>query len=432
MHHLSKLKNGISLITVPVSGTKASTILCMFPVGSRYETKALSGASHFVEHMLFKGTERRPDATDISRVLEAAGADYNAFTNKDYTGYYVKIDGSKQEIAFDLLSDMLYHSKIEKVEVEREKGPIVEELRMHKDNPLMEIDDLFEELAFGNCPLGWNIGGTEKTVRGISRADLWDYYQTHYSPKNMVLVVAGAVDTKRMKKLVNYFVGKQAPANAKPLAFYKNGFIPFNWTKKKLSLRERLVVVEKKVDQAQVILGFPGLPNNHPERFAASIMLNILGAGMSSRLFVEVREKRGLAYMVRSGSTNYRDAGLAYVQAGLDPARLPEAFTVIKAELHRISHEPVTAAELRDAKSSLEGRLALNLEDSSAQAEWYSKQFMFGREIETPDDVVKKLKKVTVQDVQKVAARLFNMELMRVAVVGNLSKEKVLRLMNEK
>lgn len=428
MYKVSKLKNGITLITVPVSGTKATTVLCMFPVGSRYETKKLSGASHFVEHMLFKGTDRRPEAIDISRVLEAAGADYNAFTDKDCTGYYVKIDGAKQEVAFDLLSDMIYHSKIEADEAEKEKGPIVEELRMYKDNPSMAIDLLFDELTFGDCPLGRDIGGTEQTVRAISRKELWDYYQTHYSPKNMVLVVAGAINKKLTKKLTAYFASKRAPTGAKSFSFYKKGFDQFVWPKKEMNILSRVAVTEKKVDQAQVILGFPGLPDYHPDRFAASILLNILGVGMSSRLFVEVREKRGLAYMVRSSSTGFRDVGVACVQAGLDPARLPEAFKVIKAELERIAAEPVTMEELRDAKSSLEGRLALSLEDSSAQAGWFAKQFLFSKKIETPEDVVKGLKKVTIADVQRVAARIFKLSEMRLAMIGNLSKEKVLEI----
>jgi predicted Zn-dependent peptidase len=223
MYKKSKLKNGINLITVPVAGTKATTVLAMFPVGSRYETKKLNGASHFVEHMLFKGTQKRPAAIDISRDLEAAGADYNAFTNKDYTGYYVKIDGKKQEIAYDILSDMIYNSKIVASEVKKEKGAIVEELRMRNDNPLMAIDALFEMVLFGkNHPLGWDVGGSEKTVRLVSRRELWQYYHQHYSPKNMVLVVAGDVEKKKLKKLVSYFGSQKAPGKAHPLAFYKN------------------------------------------------------------------------------------------------------------------------------------------------------------------------------------------------------------------
>ncbi len=431
MHKISKLKNGITLITVPVTGTKATTILAMFPVGSRYETNKLSGASHFVEHMLFKGTNKRPSAQDISRAIEAYGADYNAFTNKDYTGYYIRINGDDQAVAFDLLSDMIYHSKLEPVEVDKEKGPIVEELRMYKDNPLMAIDQLFEGLAFGDSALGRDIGGTEKTVQGLSQPELWQYYQKHYSPRNMVLVVAGNIKKPQMKKMLGYFVSQKAPREAKNFVFYKHGFPVFTWPKGKVSLAKRVLVQEKKIDQAQVIVGFPGIPNNHPDRFAASILLNILGAGMSSRLFVEVRERRGLAYMVHAASTSYRDVGLVYAQAGLDPARLKEALAVIQTEMMRMTTEPVSRSELKDAKSSMAGALALKLENSGFQAQWYAKEFIFSPTIETPEWVMTQIKKVTAAEVQRVAKKLFVGSQTRLAVigpVGTVSKEKIMKM----
>lgn len=428
MHRISKLKNGITLITVPVAGTKATTVLCMFPVGSRYETRKLSGASHFVEHMLFKGTANRPSAQDISRTLERVGAEYNAFTYKDYTGYYVKIDGSEQELAFDLLSDMIYHSKIEAEEVEKEKGAIVEELRMYEDNPTMAVDILFDRVAYGNHPLGWDVGGTEQTVRGMTREELWSYYQRHYSPKNMVLVVAGNMEHKRIKKLLNYFEGKKASTRTTAPSYYTKQLSAFSWPKRALPLDERVAVTQRKVDQTHVIMGFPGLRFNAPERYAAALLLNILGAGMSSRLFVEVREKRGLAYMIRTGSAAHRDTGVSYVQAGLDPARLEEALQVIRAELARIALEPVTTRELADAKTSAAGRLALHMEDSSAQAEWFAKQFLFASRIQTPDEYVRELQKVRVADAQKVAKQFFDPHQMRLAVITSLAKEQVLKI----
>lgn len=428
MYRLSKLKNGITLISIPLRGTRAATILAMFPVGSRYETKALSGAAHFVEHMLFKGTLKRPEAIDISRTLEAAGADYNAFTNKDYTGYYVKIAGDKQEIAYDLLSDMIYHSVLKAEEVEKEKGAIVEELRMYKDNPSMAVDLLADELNFGNTPLGWDIGGTEATVRGLSQEALFSFYQTHYSPKNMVLVVAGNTTSAQLKKLTAAFAEKRAPAVSHPFSFYKNNFQKFSWSKKPGSLASRVLVHEKKVDQTQVILSFRGIPNNSPDRFALSAMLNILGSGMSSRLFIEVREKRGLAYMIRSGSSTYRDCGVSYIQAGLDPSRLGEALQVIKGEVLRLASEPVTARELADCKSSISGRLALHMEDSSSQAEWFAKQHIFNTKMETPEDIVRQMNKVTIKDVQKIAQKLLHWDEMRLAAIGPLTKEQVIKL----
>ncbi len=428
MHRITKLKNGLTLITVPVKGTIATTVMAMFPIGSRYEEKPISGASHFVEHLMFKGTIKRPVATEIARELDALGADYNAFTFKDYTGYYVKIDGKRQEVAYELLADMLYNSQFKKEEVEKEKGAIVEELRMYEDNPTMAVDLLFDRIMFGDHPLGWDIGGSVETVRGISREELWKYYQRHYSPRNMILVVAGNIDPKKIK-LINKYFGLQASAAGEPGSlFYKTGFAKFSWPKKEAALAERVAVKERVVDQAQLMVGFPGLKQNHPERFAAIVLITILGIGMSSRLFVEVREKRGLAYMIKAGSMSFRDVGAVYIQAGLDPARLAEAISVIKEELWKITHDEVSGRELEDAKSSISGRMALAMEDSSAEAEWFAKQFLFSAKPETPEQVLAKIKKVTAREIIKLAARIFIPGQLRLAVIGKFNKEKILEL----
>ena len=426
MYTKKKLKNGITFIKVPVKGARSVTVLALYPIGSRYETRPISGASHFVEHMMFKGTEKRPEATDISRTLDALGADYNAFTSKDYTGYYIKIAAEQQEIAYDIISDILYHSKFDKDEVEKEKGAIVEELRMYKDNPTMAIDMLFDETMFGDTPLGWDIGGTPDTVRAVTRDQLNDYYREHYSPHSMTLIVAGAVGAKDEKKILKYFIQKESAKRSHKLDYYKSSFPKFVWDHKELPIEKRVKAEQKNVDQAHLILGFPGLHNTDPDRYAATILINILGVGMSSRLFVEVREKRGLAYMVRAGSTSYRDVGVTHVQAGLDPARLTEALQVIKAELERIAGEPVTAEELANAKSNISGRLALSFEDSSTQAEWFGKQYLFNDKIQKPEDILKKIKAVTKDDVRRVAKRLFSFSEMRLAIISPLPKEKVI------
>lgn len=428
MYKVRKLKNKITLVTVPLSGTKATTVLVMIPVGSRYEHAKISGISHFVEHVMFKGTHKRPTAQDISRVLDAAGADYNAFTNKDYTGYYVKIDSAKQELAFDLISDMLFNSKFEAVEIEKEKGPIVEELRMYEDNPTMNLDTVYEKLLFGDCPLGWDVGGTEKTVRGITHEEMWNYYQAAYKPDNMVLVVAGKVDN-RLKNNLKFFVDEKSNKNKSKESIKKDAFKKFVWPKNLPTLNDRVVVKAKKLDQSHVIVGFPGLPLNHVDKYTLSVLLNILGGGMSSRLFVEVREKRGLAYMVRTASSNYRDVGTAYVQAGLDPARLPEAIEVIRAELQRITLEPVTAKELADAKSSISGRMTLGMEECNAQAEWFAKQFLFADKMQTYEEVLKKINKVTVKDVQRVAKKIFDWKQVRATAIGTVKKEDLIKLL---
>ena len=426
MYKISKLKNGINLIKAPIPGSKALTIMAMFPVGSRYEDKKISGASHFVEHMLFKGTKKRPTHLEISRELDALGAEYNAFTSKDYTGYYVKTGEVNTEKAFDWLADIIFNSKLDAEEIGKEKGVIVEELRMYDDNPMMAVDNLFERAMFGDHPLGWDVGGTADTVRGVSRDDLWNYYRNYYLPGNMVLVVAGNINDKKLSKSLKQFEIHKTKTKNSGLKF---NFEKFIWKKQAFPLENRLLVSERKLDQAQVIIGFPGLSYNDPDRFAASVLLNILGGGMSSRLFVEVREKRGLAYMVNACAGAFRDVGVATIQAGLDPSRLADAFKVIKTELIKITKEPVSAKELEDSKNNIAGRTELAMEDSSAQAQWFAKQFWFADKIMTYEQVTKKIKEVSAADVKRLAKKLFDFDQARAAVIGPMSKEKVLSML---
>ncbi len=422
------LKNGAKVIAVPVAGTRATTVLAMFPIGSRYETDRLAGISHFVEHLMFKGTKKRPTTLEISRELDAVGAHYNAFTSKEYTGYYIKIAGHKQELAFDILSDILSNSKFNEAEVEKEKGAIVEELRMYQDNPLMTIDQLFEEALFAPHALGRDIGGTEKTVRGVSRQELWDHYQTHYSARSMTLVVSGDVQMPKLKKLVRYFEKQPAPPQAPELSFYRSDFTPVHSLNKKLSLSERVRVKEKKLDQVQLMMGFPGLNHTAANRYALDILTVVLGGGMSSRLFTEVRERRGLVYMIRCETGSFRDSGVLYVQAGIDPSRVEQAVKVIKSEFRRVVKGGITPKELANAKNHVAGNMALQLEDSYAQAMWYASKDLFFPGLETPEESLAKLNRVTAAEVKNIAAELIDFKQLRAAAIGPLNKEKILRL----
>lgn len=418
MYSISKLKNNITLIRVPVAGTKAVTVLAMYPVGSRYEEKRISGISHFVEHLMFKGTAKRPTTLDISRSLDAVGAQYNAFTSKEYTGYYIKIAGEQQELAFDILSDILFHSKFDSKEIEKEKGAIVEELRMYRDNPLMDIETLFENNIFGDNALGWDIGGTDESVRGMTRDDLYGFYQRHYSPQNMVLVLAGDVESEKIKLLNEYFESQISPVNATDVSYYADHFEKVMVNNISKRLEDRVRVKQKAVDQTQFIMGFPGFKTDHQDRFVLAILSTILGGGMSSRLFTEVREKRGLAYMVRASQSHYRETGAFYMQAGLDPKRLAEAVKVIREELEKIKTEIMEEKELEDAKNHIAGSLALQMEDSHEQAQWYAEKFLFFPTIETPEHIAEELKHVTVQDVQRVARELLVFDQAYYATIG--------------
>ncbi|OGH87624.1 MAG: hypothetical protein A3J93_03820 [Candidatus Magasanikbacteria bacterium RIFOXYC2_FULL_42_28] len=422
MHEIKKLKNGLQYIYIPNSGTSAVTVLLLFPIGSRYETPKTSGISHFLEHMLFKGTKKRKDYLAVSRELDAAGAEYNAFTSKDYTGYYVKIGAELADEAFDMISDIAFNSTMPAKEIEKEKGVIVEELRMYEDNPMMAVDLLFDRTMFANHPLGWDIGGSPETVRNMTREELLNYYHDHYHPQNAVLVVSGNLSKKDFAKHLKKF----ASGNKKNLA--ETQYLTYKH-KSNQALADRVAVKERKIDQAQIILGFPGLAHDDKRAYVAAVLLTILGGGMSSRLFVEVREKRGLCYMVRAGSSSYRDTGVVSVQAGLDPARMGEAIKTIKTELKKISTKPVSKKELADAKTNLIGRMELAMEDSSTVAEKAAKQFIFVNHADTPAETTAKIKKVTASEVRAVAKVLFIEKEMRLAVIGPITKEKVLKLL---
>jgi predicted Zn-dependent peptidase len=419
-----KLKNGITLITVPVVGTKATTILAMFPVGSRYETGRLAGASHFVEHLLFKGTKKRLTALDISRELDAVGANYNAFTSKDCTGYYIKIVDKKQNLAYNILADMIFNSTLDAEEVKREKGVIIEEMRMYEDNPTMKIDCLLDKIMYQNNSLGLDIIGTAESIKNITRDELYNYYRQAYNPRNMILVVAGSVDQKKMKNIEQEF----GLVDDKKTVFNKNNFPKFVWPKAKQSQEKRLIAEKRKIDQAQVMMGWPGIRYNDPRHPILAVLLSVLSGGMSSRLFLEVRERRGLAYMIRASHEAYRDVGNLSIQAGLDPARLGEAVKVIRQELKKISSEPVSPKELLDAKNNIIGKLALSMEDSSNQAMYFASSYLFKDKLESVDKKIAKIKKVTAVEVRNLAKSLFLSDRMCFAIISNLDKKEVLKI----
>ncbi len=426
MFTVSKLKNGATLIKAPIKGTKAVTIMVAFPVGSRYENDKIAGASHFVEHMLFKGTQKRPTHLEISRELEAQGAEFNAFTGKDSTVYYIKIDGKKINLALDLLSDMVFNSKIDEEEVKKEKGVIFEEKKMYEDNPRMHVDSLFEQVMYGKNDLGRDIVGTNDSLKKITREDLWNYYRGSYVPENAFIGIAGNFGKDVNAKIEKYF-GKIKKSEVKKW-FAKNKFQRINPFKNK-SLFERVLVQTRKIDQTNVLLGFPGLNYYDKRRYVLEVLLNILGGGMSSRLFTEIREKRGLAYGIRADLDCLRDTGAVYIRTGLDTKRLREALQTILAEIKKIKNKPVSLRELQDAKTNLIGSLALSLENSKTVAMRGAGDVMFDKKIETYEFISKKIKSVTALQVQKLARDLFKDERLRLAAIGPIKKEQIIKIL---
>ena len=417
MYEKYQLANKAKVILVPQNDTTSITILIMYPVGSRYEPEKIAGVSHFVEHLMFKGTEKRKNTLTLTREIDRLGAEYNAFTGKEYTAYYIKVDATYTKTALDILSDMLFHSKFDAKELEREKTVVVEELRMYEDNPVMNIDTTFENLLYAGSPLGRDIGGTPRHVMSYTRPDVLAYRERYYQPSNMTIVAAGRV-TSEATELIQRFFG-----DAKSTGKVSSTFKPacFGSSRKE----DRLIVKQKKTDQAQLTLGFPGFSYQAPEDPTVSVMNTIFGGSMSSRLFIQVRERRGYAYSVRSGSDNFRDTGHVFVRAGLEVKNINKAIRVIQDEMKKLTDKKVTPRELADAKTHIRGRLMLSMEDSSSQANWYASEAVFMGQIATPEERLARLEAVSAEEIQLLAKKLFREKEMRVAIIGDVKKEDV-------
>lgn len=417
MYHVSQLPNGATLLFVPQHDTKSLTSLIMFPVGSRYEPEKLSGVSHYIEHMMFKGTKRRKSAKVLTREVDRLGAEYNAFTGKEYTAYYIKADASFAETSLDILSDMLSESVFDPKECEKEKGPIIEELRMYQDNPLMNIDTLFERALY-HGPLGRDIGGTPKHVASYKRSEVLAFRDIYYSASNMTVVLAGAIDD-RIKELAHRFFGA-LPIKKKPSGRFSPAQL------RKSEKKSRMILEKKQTDQVQMMLGFPGFAYEDPRNPAATVLATILGGSMSSRLFDVIREKHGLAYTVRAGLEQYRDTGHIYVRAGLEAKNVNKAMGLIKKELVKVVEKPVSSTELADAKTHIRGAMTLRMEDSSAQANWYASGALFHTKIRTPEEELVRIENVTREQIQATARQLFRMNEMRLALIGDIKEDAIL------
>lgn len=412
-----ELSNQAKVILAPQENTHSVTVMVIYPVGSRHETQKLNGVSHYIEHLMFKGTKKRTNTLILTREIDRLGAEYNAFTSKDHTAYHIKTDCNYIDTAFDILSDMLFNSTFDAREMEREKGVIVEELRMYKDNPLMNIDTVIETVLFGGCPLGRDIGGTEKNVLGFKRAEVLDYKNKYYDPSNMTIVVAGDIKKETKEKIAKYF-GRQNCKHRVSRAYQPAIF-------NSLKHDGRIAVQRKNTTQVQMRLGFPGLAYRSPENPAVAVMNIILGGSMSSRLFIQIRERRGLAYSVYSGAESFADVGYVYIGAGLEAKNINQAIGVIKHEIEKLTEYGVTTRELADAKTSIRGRMTLSMEDSRAQANWYAHQTLFADKIKTPEEKLKEIENVSAREVKNLAKKIFKTNQMRVAIIGDVQAENV-------
>lgn len=410
------LKNGLRIITAPMKDTQTATVVVMVGIGSRYETDREAGLSHFIEHMLFKGTEKRPTALHISEELDSIGGEVNAFTSKDTTGYYAKADAQHIGTVLDVISDIYLNSKLDPEEIKKESGAIIQEMNMYEDTPMRDVDDVFEQLLYQGNSLGRKIVGSRETISALQRKNFVNYMKRFYLANDTVVCVAGKFDEKKIVAQVQKYFSVMAkgkkPAIKKVAKKQKNPEVAIKF---------------KKTDQTHLIVGSRAYDENHKDRFALSILSVILGGNMSSRLFTEVREKRGLAYYVRSNVEAYEDCGYLATQAGVEHKNLKLAVETILTEYKKIATEEVGVKELQKAKDFIKGKSVMGLEASDEVAMFFVGQEIKKKKIMTLEEIFKRIDKVTTKDVLRVAQDIFRAEKLNLAVIGPHKNEAELK-----
>ncbi len=406
-------------MTVSMPSLESVTITVWVKTGSRNEDKKVGGISHFLEHMVFKGSKKRPTAREISQAVDAMGGEFNAATSKEWTNFYIKAGKKNLETAMDILSDMVLNPLMDSDEIEREKGTIIQEIRMYEDTPMMHIGDIFEELAFEGNPLGWETAGSEKTVKGITKNDFVNYRKVHYHPENMLVTIAGGVTENMAIELAEkYFQNFQDPG----LKSRKSSGRQFM----NKQAEPKFKLQTKKSEQAHLIMGFMGEGRNYKGRFAQGLLSVILGGGMSSRMFIEVRERRGLAYSVRTSMDRYQEVGYMGTYAGVNVDKIDEAIAVMLEQHYGIVNGelPISDKELIKAKGFLKGNLALALEDTKDVSGFFGEPELFKSEILTPEEVGRRIDAVTLNDIYFEAKKLFTPKRLNLAIIGPFKDEK--------
>lgn len=412
------LSNKMPLFTIPIKGTKTATALFIFRTGSRYESRRNNGISHFLEHMFFKGTEKRSSTLALSSELDSLGGEYNAFTSKEYTGYWIKVASDKLPAALEIMADMLLHSKFSAAEIEREKGVIIEELNMYEDNPLMHIEDVLEACLYGDTPAGWETIGTKENIRRFTRADFLRYLNTQYGSKSAAVFLAGNI-TARDKQVARRLL---------------SGFRPNAWCDKRKTVEKQvkpnLRAVFKKIDQANLSLAVRAYPAGHPQEFKTKLLAIILGGAMSSRLFIRLRERNGLAYYVKTTVEAHSDSGYLTTQAGVPINRVESAVKIILEEYRRLTEELIRPEELRRAKDLLRGRLLLQLESTDDLANWYARQTILRKKIVTPDAFISAMEKITASELRQTARLIFQDSGLNLALIGDIKTARLKELLH--
>lgn len=411
-HFFHTFDSGLRLVVVPMPATKTATVLVLCGTGSKYETKDINGISHFLEHMMFKGTSKRPDKLQIARELEGIGANFNAFTGKEYTGYYAKASAAKLDKISDVVFDIFLNSRLAAEDIDMERGVIIEEINMYRDLPQRYIGDLFERLLYGDQPAGWEIAGEKETIVSLKRDQFVHYFNSHYIASNTIVAVAGNVDPQAVKKSTEeYFKDIRKAEKISKLPVVEAQTAP------------QALVHYKKTDQSHFIMGFRAYDMFDERKYAASVLALVLGGGMSSRLFQEVRDKRGLAYYVGADSENNTDTGVFGASAGVNNDKATEAVKVILDEFAKIKEKGITKEELQHAKDQIEGSMAISLENSMAVAQSYAWPVLFENKVLTPEEELDKIKGVTLEDIHNVAKDVFDNKKLNFAIIGPFEDE---------
>jgi predicted Zn-dependent peptidase len=414
-HSRYELTGGARLLTAPMPDRASVSVVLMLSVGSRFEEDRVGGVSHFVEHLFFKGTRRRPTAKDIAEAIEGVGGVMNASTDKELTVYWTRVPEDRLELAIDVLFDIVSDSQFAPSDIERERMVILEELKMYLDQPQDYVHSLFEEIMWPGHPLGRDIIGSVESVSKTTRDDLVSYVGGHYRLPNLVVGLAGAFDPDGAQRMISSRL-------ALPQGVNGTAYVPAPQPLE----RPAVLLHTKDTEQAHICLGTRAVSYLDPDRYALDLLNTILGEGMSSRLFLEIREKRGLAYDVHSYSSKHSDGGYFAVYLGVDPKKAEEAVDAVLAELTAIAEKPVPETELTKAREFTKGRLRLGLESTNSLASWLAQQELLMDEIRTVDEVIARYSAVTTADLQRVAKRVLQQPL-QMAVIGPFSSDAQFR-----
>ncbi len=401
-----RLANGLRLITAPMPHTRSVAVSIYVGAGSRYETEHEAGISHFIEHLCFKGTAKRPTAQEISETIDGVGGILNAATDREYTVYYAKVARPHLAMAVDVLSDLVQSPLFDPTELEKERKVVQEELASVSDSPGQQVDLMLDEMLWPNQPLGWDVGGTEESVGALTRDMVLDYTRRQYVPNNMVVAVAGNVDEDEVAALLEGGLGSMASGAPQTWFPAHNG-----------QTEPHCQLLFKRTEQTHLALGMHALPLNHPDRYALDLLSVLFGESMSSRLFMELRERQGLCYDVNSYVSHFLDAGSFGVYAAVDPTNGPKAVGALVSELRRLA-DGVPDEELNRARELAKGRLLLRMEDTRSVSGWLGGQEILTGEIKSPEDVVAKLDAVTSEDVSRVIKTILRTETLNLAIVG--------------